>query len=131
MRYSYFANTEMRDLRGARTMKQELEFFAVHDHAWEPGSVAGTEEKLLSRDPEDPEILTRLVRWQPGFDTSPAGVITHDWVEEVYLIDGELFDITLGCSFTVGHYASRRPQMPHGPYRSENGCTMLEIRYRP
>jgi ChrR Cupin-like domain len=112
-------------------MKQEYEFFAAHDRAWKPGSVVGTDEKVLSRDPDDPEILTRLVRWQPGFDTSPAGVITHEWVEEVYLLDGELFDINLGRSFAAGHYASRRPQMPHGPYRTTSGCTMLEIRYRP
>jgi ChrR Cupin-like domain len=112
-------------------MKQEFEFFAAHDHAWAPGLVAGTEEKVLSRDPDDLEILTRLVRWQPGFDTSPAGVITHDWVEEVYILEGELFDITLGRSFAARHYACRRPQMPHGPYRSTSGCTMLEIRYRP
>ncbi|HUY59984.1 MAG TPA: cupin domain-containing protein [Solirubrobacteraceae bacterium] len=112
-------------------MKQEFEFFAAHDHVWEPGLVVGTEEKVLSRDPDDPEILTRLVRWQPGFDTNPAGVITHDWVEEVYILAGELLDITLGRSFAAGHYACRRPQMPHGPYRSATGCTMLEIRYRP
>lgn len=112
-------------------MKQELEFIAAGDQVWAPGPVAGTEEKVLSRDPDDPEILTRLVRWQPGLDTSPAGVITHDWVEEVYILEGELLDISLDRSFVVGHYASRRPQMPHGPYRTPNGCTMLEIRYRP
>jgi hypothetical protein len=96
-------------------MKDEYEFFAAHDRAWEPGSVVGTDEKVL---------------WQPGFDTAPAGVITHEWVEEVYLLDGELFDIALGRSFAAGHYASRRPHMPHGPYRTTKGCTMLEIRYR-
>ena len=112
-------------------MKHEYEFCAAHDRAWEPGWVVGTEEKVLSQDPDDPEILTRLVRWPPGFDTSPAGIITHEWVEEVYLLDGELFDITLGRSFAAGHYASRRPHMPHGPYRTTSGCTMLEIRYRP
>lgn len=112
-------------------MKQELEFFAAGDRTWEPGMVAGTEQKLLSSDPDDPEILTRLVRWQPGLDTSPAGVITHEWVEEVYILEGELLDLSLGRSFGAGHYASRRPQMPHGPYRTVGGCTMLEIRYRP
>lgn len=112
-------------------MKQELEFFSARDQAWEPGPVAGTEEKVLSRDPDDPEILTRLVRWAPGLDTSAAGVITHDWVEEVYLLEGALLDLTLGREFATGSYASRRPRMPHGPYRTPHGCTMLEIRYRP
>lgn len=112
-------------------MKRELEFIAACDQAWQPGPVAGTEEKVLSRDPDDPEILTRLVRWQSGLDTSQAGVITHEWVEEVYILEGELLDLSLDRSFGAGHYASRRPQMPHGPYRTPNGCTMLEIRYRP
>ena len=112
-------------------MKQQCEFFAASGRAWEPGPVAGTDEKVLARDPDDPEILTRLVRWPAGFDTSPAGVITHAWVEEVYLLEGELVDISLGTRFGVGQYASRQPGMPHGPYRTEDGCTMLEVRYRP
>ena len=112
-------------------MKQEFEFLAVADLVWEPCRAVGMEEKVLSRDPDDPEILTRLVRWQPGLDISAAGVITHEWVEEVYLLEGDLFDITLGSSYNAGHYASRRPRMPHGPYRTSSGCTMLEIRYRP
>jgi hypothetical protein len=48
----------------------------------------------------------------------------------VYLLDGELTDLTLGRTFRAGSYASRRPGMPHGPYRTPSGCTMLEIRYR-
>ena len=112
-------------------MKEELEFIAAESLRWQLGPVAGTEEKVLSRDPGDPEILTRLVRWQPGLDTTAAGVITHEWVEEVYLLDGELIDLTLERTFPAGHYASRQPQMPHGPYRTPTGCTMLEIRYRP
>jgi hypothetical protein len=48
----------------------------------------------------------------------------------VYLLEGELTDLTLGRTFRAGHYASRRPGMPHGPYRTPAGCTMLEIRYR-
>ena len=28
--------------------------------------------------------------------TSSAGVITHDYAEEMYLLDGELTDLTLG-----------------------------------
>jgi hypothetical protein len=112
-------------------MKQEFEFFTASDWPWKPGAVVGMQQKVLSRDEDDPEILTRLVRWQPDLDTSAAGAITHDWVEEVYILDGELHDISLGLTFGAGHYASRRPQMPHGPYRTAQGCTMLEIRYRP
>jgi ChrR Cupin-like domain len=111
-------------------MKEELEFFATDALPWRHAVQPATEEKVLSRQPDDPAILTRLVRWAPGLDTSAAGVITHDYAEEVYLLDGELVDLTLGQSFRAGYYASRRPGMPHGPYRTPGGCTMLEIRYR-
>jgi hypothetical protein len=94
-------------------MKRQRDFFAAGAMAW-----------------RDPAVLARLVRWVPGLDTSGAGVITHDYVEEVYLLEGELTDLTLGRTFGAGHYASRQPGMPHGPYRTPVGCTMLEIRYR-
>ena len=99
-------------------MKGQLEFFAADAIAWRETQQPGTEEKVLSRDADDPAVLTRLVRWVPGLDTSGVGVITHDYVEEVYLLEGELTDLTLGRTFRAGHYASRRPGMPHGPYRT-------------
>ena len=111
-------------------MKEELEFFAAHTMPWQGAAQPGTEEKVLARSSGDPAVLTRLVRWAPGLDTRDAGVITHDYVEEVYLLEGDLVDLTLGRTFGPGYYASRPPGMRHGPYRTENGCTMLEIRYR-
>ena len=111
-------------------MKQQFEFFAAAAMTWREAQQPGTEEKVLSRDADDPAVLTRLVRWASGLDTSDAGAITHDYVEEVYLLDGEFIDVTLGRTFRAGHYASRRPGMRHGPYRTLTGCTMLEIRYR-
>jgi hypothetical protein len=111
-------------------MKQQLEFFAVDARGWEASQQPGAEEKVLSRDIDDPAMLTRLVRWAPGMDTSDSGVIIHDYAEEVYLLAGELIDLTLRQTFRAGHYASRRPGMRHGPYPTPVGCTMLEIRYR-
>ena len=32
-------------------------------------------------------------------------------------------------TFGPGDYACRPPGMPHGPYVTRSGCTMLEIRY--
>jgi ChrR Cupin-like domain len=111
-------------------MKRQREFFAADAMSCQEAQEPGTEEKVLSRDTDDPAVLTRLVRWAPGLDTSDVGVITHDYVEEVYLLEGELTDLTLGRTFRAGHYASRRPGMRHGPYHTPTGCTMLEIRYR-
>ena len=111
-------------------MKAEHEFFAVDQVPWQVDAGAPTiSERMLSRG-DDERTLTRIARWAPGTDTTAAGVIRHDYYEEVLLLDGDLHDLTLGSTFTGGHYASRPPGMPHGPYRTENGCTMLEIRYR-
>ena len=110
------------------TMKAEHEFFAVDQVPWQADAHApAVTERVLSRGADD-RTLTRIARWAPGTDTSAAGVIRHDYYEEVYLLDGELHDLTLGRTFTAGHYASRPPGMPHGPYRTETGATMLEIR---
>jgi hypothetical protein len=116
--------------------KQQREFFAANDLPWSdcPGT-PGVQERVLSRDDADASdagdntILTRLARWAPGLDTTAAGVIRHGYVEEVYLLEGELTDLTLGQTFVAGHYACRPVGMPHGPYRTSTGCVMLEIRY--
>lgn len=105
-------------------MKEEKEFFSTGELGW---SGAGITEKVLSRDDAD-GTLTRLARWAPG-TTSGTEVIRHEYVEEVYLLEGELTDLTLGQTFRPGDYACRPPGMPHGPYTTAAGCTMLEIRY--
>jgi hypothetical protein len=40
-----------------------------------------------------------------------------------------LFDDALGETCSAGMYACRPPGMPHGPWRSEDGCRTFEIRY--
>jgi hypothetical protein len=108
-------------------MKEEFEFFAASRIPWtEDGPGIG--QRVLSRDPVD-GILTRLACWAPGTVSSPE-VTRHAYAEEVYLLEGSLTDLTLGQTFGAGDYACRRPRIPHGPYRSDEGCTMLEIRYR-
>ncbi|PRY40759.1 cupin domain-containing protein [Umezawaea tangerina] len=109
-------------------MKQEREFFAVEGVPWAESGVPGVRERVLSA--ADEVVLTRVARWAAGVDTSEAGVIRHEYVEEVYLLEGDLTDLTSGETYGVGHYACRPPGMPHGPYRTVAGCTMLEIRYR-
>lgn len=111
-------------------MKDQHEFFAPDAMPWRDGPQPGTAEKVLSQDQADPDVLTRLARWAPGFTTSD-GVIRHEWAEEVYLLEGDLHDLTLDRTFRAGHFASRPTGMPHGPYRTTSGCVMLEVRYRP
>ncbi|GAA1841690.1 hypothetical protein GCM10009836_21360 [Pseudonocardia ailaonensis] len=106
-------------------MREQFEFFPVDGVEWQQAA-PGVEERVLSRG--EGVTLTRISRWAPGLDTSAAGVIRHDFHEEVYLLEGDLTDLTLGRTFGPGEYASRRPGMPHGPYRTDGGATMLEVR---
>ncbi|MFF0271304.1 cupin domain-containing protein [Kribbella sp. NPDC004536] len=106
-------------------MKAEREFFPSGQVEWADAG-GGILERVLSRGADG--MLTRLARWAPGTTTSD-GVIRHEYVEEVYLLEGELTDLTLQRTFRPGDYACRPPGMPHGPYTTETGCVILEIRY--
>ncbi len=114
--------------------KPELEFFSPDHLPWEPvvASVTGgaggpgVEQKILSRDPGSGDV-TRLLRFAAGVETSET--ITHDFWEEVWILEGELIDVGKSQRFTAGMYACRPPGMVHGPYRVPGGCVTLEIRY--
>ena len=107
------------------------------NEGWElaPGAGPGIEMKMLSgRLDEDKKIgvRTRLIRFLPGsFNTE---VFVHDYWEEVYMINGS---ITLGNDMPGNEktttqspaYACRPPGTNHGPFRSDEGCMFLEIKY--
>ena len=108
--------------------KPELEFFRPDNIPWRPvAEAAGTEEKVLSQDPETGDY-TRLLRFIPGAETVDQGVLRHTFWEEVWIIEGSLHDLRLDKVFSAGMYACRPPGMPHGPWRSPEGCTTFEIR---
>ena len=107
-------------------MKPELEFFASASVDWIEVS-PGIAERVLAR---DGDMLTRLLRWEPGLDTSAGGPAVHDYVEEVFILSGSMHDLTLDRTFAAGDYACRPPGMVHGPWISPEGCEMRETRYR-
>jgi hypothetical protein len=111
--------------------KPEFEFFPVQKIDWVavPGSVPGLYERILARDGSS-HVATRMLRFEPGTDTSPNGTLTHDFWEEVYILEGSIYDIALGQNFTAGMYACRPPGMKHGPWKTEEGCITFEVRYR-
>jgi hypothetical protein len=92
------------------------------------GKVTGIWQQELASDPET-GAYTGLTRYEPGTDTSPNGPACHDYWEEVYLLEGDLTDLSLDQTFQKGMYACRPPGMVHGPWRTESGVLMLEIRY--
>jgi hypothetical protein len=109
--------------------KPEMEFTdTASAFPWQPvpGAPAGLEEKILSCEPETGGY-TRLVRFPPGFRGTE--VLTHDFWEEVLILEGSFHDVTLGRTFMPGGYACRPPGMRHGPYKCPDGCLAFEIRY--
>jgi ChrR Cupin-like domain len=107
--------------------KPTLEFHSPGG-VWVETGIKGQTEQILAADP-DTGVHTRLLKFAPGTDTSPAGTITHDFWEEIFVISGEIIDTRLGLPFTAGHYACRPPGMEHGPWRSETGALLFEVRY--
>ncbi|KAF9074368.1 hypothetical protein BDP27DRAFT_1316957 [Rhodocollybia butyracea] len=65
-----------------------------------------------------------VVQWfEPNAKSPSNDVITHDYIEEVILIEGSLRDLTLEQEWGPGAYAYRLPGMPHGPYQAGiHGC---------
>lgn len=107
--------------------KQELEFFDVEQLVAKPvASQPGLTERVLSHDPDSGDY-TRLLYFPPGAVTTE--VQSHDFWEEVWIVEGAIFDLTLGQNFTKGMYACRPPGMAHGPWRAPDGCVTFEVRY--
>jgi hypothetical protein len=110
--------------------KPELEFHEP-DAPWrvpQGNKADGIYERILSADREG-RAYTRLLRFEPGADSTPNGPQVHDFWEEVFIVEGDLTDLRLGQRFTAGMYACRPPGMEHGPWRSDEGVLMVEFRY--
>jgi hypothetical protein len=109
--------------------KPALEFFDSETVPWMPvPERPGVSERILARDP-DTGLLTRMVRWDPGLDTSSVGQVAHEYVEEVLILSGSMHDLGLQQTFSAGSYACRPVGMVHGPWTTAEGCVMLEIQY--
>jgi hypothetical protein len=111
--------------------KLEREFFPVTDVGWTPaqgGIVPGLFERILASDP-DSGVATRMLRFDPGTNTSAAGAQVHPFWEEVYIVEGALHDLSLNQTFPAGTYACRPPGMRHGPWLATEGCLTFEVRY--
>ncbi|MCT8974225.1 cupin [Microbaculum marinisediminis] len=118
--------------------KEHLEFHALDlASGWEvpPGYPEGIKQKIIAGALDEDNMRgsrTRLLRFDAGvYTTAP---FEHDYWEEVYLISGDLIvgndaSGNGGESFAPNTYACRPPHAPHGPFKSEGGCMLLEIHY--
>ena len=97
---------------------------------WTPvkGAESLAEELTLSIDEETGEY-TRLTRFFPGADTSHLGGKSHRYPEEVFVVSGRLYDEAFDMWLETGHYASRPPGEVHGPFKTAEGCVVLEVSF--
>ncbi len=93
-----------------------------------PGLEGMAEELTLSIDPITGEY-TRLTRFLPGANTTPFGGKAHDYPEEVFIVSGRLYDQAFELWLEAGHYASRPPGERHGPFKTDQGCVVLEVSF--
>lgn len=110
--------------------KPEFEFTPTDSVEFKPCNphIVGLSEAILARDDRS-DAVTRILKFEPGTDTSPNGVLTHDFWEEVFIFEGSFVDQRLNKTFKAGDWATRPPGMEHGPWVSENGAKMFEVRY--
>ncbi len=99
-------------------------------HHWKAidGLHGRAEELTLSIDAETGEY-TRLTLFHPGADTTPFGGKSHAYPEEVFIVNGRLYDAAFQMWLETGHYASRPPGEIHGPFKTDTGCVVLEISF--
>lgn len=110
--------------------KPEHEFHPITDIEYTecPGGNPLIKERILAKD-EETGVATRILRYEPGADSSPMGQLTHDFWEEVYIIEGSFVDLSLNQTFRAGDFAIRPPGMPHGPWKTDEGVLTFESRY--
>jgi hypothetical protein len=97
---------------------------------WKPveGLRGIAEELTLSVDEFSGEY-TRLTRFFPGADTTKFGGKSHEHPEEILILSGSLYDAAFDFWLETGYYASRPPGEVHGPFRTTDGCVVLEVSY--
>lgn len=118
--------------------KQHREFYQVDvDSGWEspPGYPPGVQQKILAGTLDKANKRgghTRLLRFLPGAYTTEPFI--HDHWEEVFIVRGDLWVDSDkygkgGEKFVENTYCVRPPGVWHGPFRSENGCLLVESHY--
>lgn len=97
---------------------------------WKPieGMDNFVEELTLAIDEETGDY-TRLTRFKPGADTASFGPKHHRYPEEIFILEGKLYDAAFDKWLESGDYASRPSGEIHGPFKTDIGCIVLEISY--
>ena len=86
------------------------------------------EQLTLAVDEQSGEY-TRLTRFKAGADTTDFGAKSHSYPEEIFVVSGRLYDQAFDMWLEAGHYASRPAGELHGPFKTEDGCIVLELSF--
>src|SRR5699024_696348 len=110
--------------------KPAVEFKTIYsvDFTYMVPYVERVSQAVLAEDPQTGAV-TRVLKFAPGADTSAQGVQVHDCWEELFIFEGSITDLRLNRTFRAGDWATRPPGMEHGPWISERGAKMFEVRY--
>ena len=103
--------------------KPEIEFTATS--SFSENISPGLSTRLLSSDPQTGDKTVLLIH-APGSAWGEP-VCEHDYWEEVYIIEGLIFDTTLRRWFGAGDYCCRPPMMLHGPFAADGDFGCKEI----
>jgi len=108
--------------------KRPLGFLDPDLIEWQPeASIDGLYSKTLTRC-ELTGSYTRMLKLIPGTITASVGALSHEHLEEIWIVEGAIHDLTLEQNFTSGMYANRLAGMKHGPWRARDGAVTVEIR---
>jgi uncharacterized RmlC-like cupin family protein len=116
--------------------KEGLEFQACSEMSWDASNLEITSSTARSSRMRTKTLAinettgdtTFILEFLPNY-LSGTNQITHDYWEQVYILEGEVEDLSLKTVFRTGDFAFRPPGMKHGPYAvSQNtSCKMLVI----
>jgi len=103
---------------------------AVNADKWEnvPGSDGNLQQHTVARDSESGDY-TRLTKFKDGYSTKAFGAKSHDYPEEIFVVQGRLYDEAFQMWLETGCYASRPPHEVHGPFLADREVVILEMSY--
>ncbi len=92
------------------------------------GSKGNLFERTIAID-EKTGDYTRLTKFNAGYSTEKFGPKSHDYPEEIFVVQGRLYDEAFDLWLEAGTYASRPPGEVHGPFKSESEVIILEMSF--
>ena len=88
------------------------------------GEPDGVSEVLLHKHPDG--SYSHLLRIERG--VVMPDIVTHDFYEEAYYLEGEILNTKTSETVTAGMYVFHEPGEEHGPFRCLKTCLILEFR---